>query len=107
MILIPIRWFISQGYDGASVMSGCCTGVQTRVPEFAPYAVYIHCYAIVLNLVLVDSVKSVTSASEFFMLLEALYVLVFTSNKLLFAAVLRATWPQPSLYTAGKKLFMT
>ena len=71
---------VSQGYDGASVMSGCCTGVQTRVREFAPYAVYIHCYAHVLNLVLVDSVKSVTSASEFFMLLEALYVLVSSSK---------------------------
>ena len=49
-----------------SVMSGHCTGVQTRVREFAPYAAYIHCYAHVLNLVLVDSVKSVTHASEFF-----------------------------------------
>ena len=49
-----------------SVMSGHCIGVQTRVREFAPYAAYIHCYAHVLNLVLVDSVKSVTHASEFF-----------------------------------------
>ena len=29
-----------QGYDGGSVMSGHCTGVQTRVREFAPYATY-------------------------------------------------------------------
>ena len=35
---------VSQGYDGASVMSGRCTGVQVRVRAFAPYAVYIHCY---------------------------------------------------------------
>ena len=54
------------GYDGASVMSGHCTGVQTRVREFAPYATYIHCYVHVLNLVLVDSVKSVKYASDFF-----------------------------------------
>ena len=52
-------------------MSGHRTGVQTRVREFA---VYIHCYAHVLNLVLVDSVKSVASASEFFSLLEAVFV---------------------------------
>ena len=63
-----------------SVMSGHCTGVQTRVREFAPYAAYIHCYAHVLNLVLVDSVKSVTHASEFFALLEALYVFVSCSK---------------------------
>ena len=71
---------VSQGYDGASVMSGHCTGVQTRVREFAPYAAYIHCYAHVLNLVLVDSIKSVSFASEFFTLLEALYVFVSSSK---------------------------
>lgn len=43
---------VSQGYDGASVMSGQHTGVQTRVRESAPYAHYIHCHAHVLNLVL-------------------------------------------------------
>ena len=40
-------------------MSGRHTGVQARVRSFAPYAVYIHCHAHILNLVLVDSVKSV------------------------------------------------
>lgn len=73
-------FLVSQGYDGASVMSGKCTGVQRRVREFAPNAIYIHCYAHVLNLVLVDSVKSIQSASEFFILLEALYVFVSTSK---------------------------
>ena len=71
---------VSQGYDGASVMSGHCTGVQTRVREFVPYTAYIHCYAHVLNLVLVDSVKSVSFASEFFTLLEVLYVFVSSSK---------------------------
>ena len=77
--LDPVK-MVSQGYDGASVMSGHCTGVQTRVREFAPHATYIHCYAHVLNLVLVDSVKSVNLASEFFALLEALYVFVSSSK---------------------------
>lgn len=72
--------FVSQGYNGASVMSGHCTGVQTRVRAFAPYAVYIHCHAHILNLVLVDSVRSVQLASEFFVLLEALYVFISTSK---------------------------
>ncbi len=45
---------VSQGYDGASVMSGRCSGVQQRLREFAPHAIYIHCYAHTLNLVLVD-----------------------------------------------------
>ena len=75
MTLMRIR-----GYDGANVMSCCYAGVQMRVREFAPYAVYIHCYARILNLVLVDSVKSVPAASEFFALLEALYVFLSSSK---------------------------
>ena len=78
--LIQPTAMASQGYYGASVMSGACSGVQKRVREYAPYAIYIHCYAHVLSLVLVDSVKSVQSASEFFSLLEALYVFISTSK---------------------------
>ena len=61
-------------------MSGQHTGVQTRVREFAPYALYIHCHAHILNLVLIDSVKSVQAASEYFASLEALYVFISTSK---------------------------
>ena len=44
---------ISQCYDGASVMSGSCTGVQQWIKELAPCAIYTHCCAHILNLVLV------------------------------------------------------
>ena len=72
---------ISQCYDGASVMSGCCSGVSARILEMNPKAVYIHvhCCAHRLNLVLVDSCKSVAAASDFFSLLEALYVFISSS----------------------------
>jgi len=65
---------VGQGYDGASVMSGANKGVQQRVREQAPLAVYTHCYAHRLNLVLVDCCKSVSDALDFFALLEKLYV---------------------------------
>ena len=71
---------VSQGYDGASVMSGHCSGVQQRVRQVAPHAIYVHCHAHVLNLVLVDCVKNNSFASEFFSLLQALYVLLSTSK---------------------------
>lgn len=58
------KCIVSQGYNGASVMSGHCSGVQTRIREVAPQAIYIHCNAHCLNLALVDSVKSVRDASE-------------------------------------------
>ena len=71
---------VSQGYDGASVMSGHCSCVQQRIKAVAPMAVYIHCYAHCLNLVLVDSTKSLPVAAEFFALLEALYVFMSASK---------------------------
>lgn len=71
---------VSQGYDGASVMSGRCSGVQQRIQRKAPQAIYIHCYAHVLNLVLVDSVKGNQSARELFVLLELLYVFMSSSK---------------------------
>ena len=49
------NWIISQGYDGASVMSGQCSGVQRRIRDVALNALCVHCYAHSLNLVLVDS----------------------------------------------------
>ena len=64
------QWIIAQCYDGASVMSGHLSEVQSRVKEVAPHAHYVHCYAHTLNLVLVDSVKILSSATEFFLLLH-------------------------------------
>lgn len=77
---LDLTCIVSQGYDGASVMSGHCTGVQTRLKEFAPHAVYIHCHAHILNLVLVDSVKAIPEATQFFALLESLYVFMSTTK---------------------------
>ena len=42
----------------------------------APLAIYVHYHAHLLNLALVDSVKVVPKPTEFFMLLEQLYVFV-------------------------------
>ena len=72
---------VGQGYDGASVMSGINKGVQQLVRESAPFALYTHCYAHRLNLVLVDACKSVAEANDFFALLERLYVLKSSSVK--------------------------
>ncbi len=77
---LDLMWTISQGYDGAAVMSGKCSGVQQRIREVAPKVIYVHCYAHTLNLVLVDGVKMVPYAAEFFCLLETLYVFVSTTK---------------------------
>ena len=76
---VDISNCISQCYDGASVMSGCNTGVRTRITDVNPAAVYIHCHAHQLNLVLVGSCKKLTRAFEFFSLLKSLYVFMSSS----------------------------
>ena len=47
----------AQGYDGASVMSGHVSGVQTRIRKVNPNAVYVHCRPHVLNLCIVHASK--------------------------------------------------
>ena len=44
-----------QGYDGAATMSGEKSGVQKRIWERQPKAVYTHCAGHSLNLVIVSS----------------------------------------------------
>ena len=44
---------VSQGYDGASVMSGCISGVQKRIRHLVPQACYIHCSVVVITLTIV------------------------------------------------------
>ncbi len=77
---LDLQGIVSQGYDGASVMSGRCSGVQKRISEIVPQAIYIHCFAHVLNLVLVDCSKKVSHASKFFALLETLYVFISSAK---------------------------
>jgi hypothetical protein len=42
---------VGQGYDGCSTMSGCVNGVQTRVRNIHPSAIFSHCASHRLNLV--------------------------------------------------------
>lgn len=77
---LDLKFLVSQGYDGASVMSGVVSGVQTRVREVAPQAIYVHCNAHCLNLCLVASVHAVKPAREFFTLVENLYVFLSSSK---------------------------
>ena len=71
---------VSQSYDGAAVMSGYVSGVQKCIRELVQHAIYIHCHTPCLNLVLVDCVKSIPQASEFFSLIQMLYVFMSASK---------------------------
>jgi len=65
---------IAQSYDGASVMSGKNAGLQAKMKMIHPYAVYIHCLAHKVNLVVVHSCSNIQSAKVFFNTLESLHI---------------------------------
>lgn len=62
-----------QGYDGASVMSGIYGGVQKLINDEQPNALFVHCAAHNLNLVINDAVSSVPEAVKFFTILQEVY----------------------------------
>ncbi len=70
-----------QGYDGSANMSGHYKGLQSRILRQNPKALYVHCQAHCLNLVLVESAKSNICFVSFFNLVEKLYTFMANSSK--------------------------
>ena len=65
---------IAQSYDGASVMFGRMGGRQALMREsICPLAIYVHCWAHRLNLVVVSCVYSLDKAARFFGNMQTLY----------------------------------
>jgi len=77
---LDINKCVAECYDGASVMSGCFTGVQTRIQSIVPQAIYIHCYAHRLNLCLVHTLNSISGISEFFQTVQGIYKFIMNSQ---------------------------
>lgn len=71
---IPIHKCRGQGYDGAAVMSGEYSGLQSRIKKMSPNAEFVHCSSHNLNLVLQDSVKTIPELSKFYMQVNHVYV---------------------------------
>jgi hypothetical protein len=59
-----------KGYNGAATMSGVYSGVQARIKEMQPHAIYVHCASHNLNLVLNDCIKAIPQRCNFYSLLE-------------------------------------
>lgn len=57
---------VAQCYDGASVMAGNLNGLQMKIKEQAPQAVFVHCLAHRLNLVLKQSICKLQECRIFF-----------------------------------------
>ncbi|CAB3370281.1 Hypothetical predicted protein [Cloeon dipterum] len=61
------------GFDGAAVMKGQYNGVQAKIKEKQPSAMYVHCLAHNLNLVVRAVVKTIKELFDFFHFVEELY----------------------------------
>ncbi|KAL4085349.1 hypothetical protein QTP88_027208 [Uroleucon formosanum] len=66
---------VAQSYDGTNVMSGKFNGVKDRIKNKFPYAIYTHCMAHRINLVVIDMCKYyVKETRAVFNTIEGLYV---------------------------------
>ena len=72
----------SSNFDGASVMSGIRGGVQALMNKKKPGMLFVHCIAHVLELAVLDSIKSDKYLTEFENTLEAIFLMYFYSPKL-------------------------
>ena len=54
-----------QCYDSAANMKGHKTGVQTRIRELEPRALFVHCFGHSLNLVAQDGMQNINVVKNF------------------------------------------
>lgn len=63
---LSIHRLRGQGYDGASNMRGEFNGLQRKILDENPYALYVHCFAHRLQLVVVSVASCCSSIHDFF-----------------------------------------
>ncbi|XP_060864313.1 zinc finger MYM-type protein 1-like [Metopolophium dirhodum] len=90
---------VAQTYDGAAVMSGHLNGLQSKVLEKYPKAIFTHCYAHVINLILQQSLECNKELKIFFRGLNSLPVFFSHSPKRLKALSEFMTKKLPTLAT--------
>uniref|UniRef100_A0A453MHD6 DUF4371 domain-containing protein n=1 Tax=Aegilops tauschii subsp. strangulata TaxID=200361 RepID=A0A453MHD6_AEGTS len=70
-----------QGYDNGSNMKGKYRGVQSRLLDVNPRALYMPCACHSLNLTLCDMAKTCEKAVSFFGIVQRIYILFAGSTK--------------------------
>ncbi|KYN08183.1 Zinc finger MYM-type protein 1 [Cyphomyrmex costatus] len=70
-----------QCYDGAANFSGRVTGLQARVQELEPRALYVHCNAHTLNLVVQDGMERIPTAKNCIGIVKELITFIRDSPK--------------------------
>lgn len=86
---IPIAHLQGYCFDSTSNMSGCLSGVQTRLKEVSPHSLYVHCCSHSLDLVLLEVAQEVSLVAEGLNFVQGVAVLIKESaeRKQLFQSV--------------------
>lgn len=102
---------VAQTYDGAAVMASELNGVQAKVKEKVPEAMFTHCYAHKLNLVLLHSAKCMPECRTFFKTAEGLASFFSKSTKRthLLDDVVKRRLPRaaPARWSSNSRLLQT
>lgn len=61
-----------QCYDGAANVSGHITGLQRRIIDVEPRAIFVHCTAHTLNLVVQNTVQNINKVRDFLAVLRSM-----------------------------------
>uniref|UniRef100_H3ADI1 DUF4371 domain-containing protein n=1 Tax=Latimeria chalumnae TaxID=7897 RepID=H3ADI1_LATCH len=77
----PLEKCRGQCYDGAASVAGCWQGLQALVQEDEPQAVYVHCLAHTVNLVVQHVAQNIAACWNFLTLIHELISLVKNSLK--------------------------
>jgi len=72
---------VGQSFDGASNMRGSYKGLQARIKEQNPSALFVWCHAQRINLVVKEAVSSNSNAVDMFGNLETLYTFFWCFKK--------------------------
>lgn len=78
---LNIKNIRGQCYDGDASMRGSYKGVQSKIRSENKFAIYVHCYAHILNLCLVDLSKQLSFVRNTFGTLQKLYSFMGASSK--------------------------
>ena len=72
---------IAECFDGAANMSGICKGLATRMKEYSPLGIYVHCYGHLLNLALQDTMTEIETLRNAVGTIQSLYNFLHGSTK--------------------------
>ncbi|CAL4240950.1 unnamed protein product [Meganyctiphanes norvegica] len=72
---------VGQCFDGAANMSGIHKGLAARMKECSPFALYIHCYAHLLNLAIQGTLTKIEPLRKALGQVQSLYNFIETSTK--------------------------